>query len=79
MRNTRGEQEWLITYTNCPTRWRPSGLTPTHHQLVRILRCGAEHTNKVPAHRTLVKSSDGGHGDGGHGDGGHGDGGHHGE
>ena len=39
----------LITYTNRPTRWRPSGLTPTHHHFARVGGVGWEHTKMVPA------------------------------
>ena len=40
----------IITYINCPTRWCPSGLTPTHHQFGGVNGTGGEHTKVVPAH-----------------------------
>ena len=42
-----------MAYINCPTRWSPNGLTPTHHQSGGVSGTGGEHTKMVPAHIVL--------------------------
>ena len=48
----------IITYINCPTRWCPSGLTPTHHQFGGVSGTGGEHTKVVPAHIVLGRGEE---------------------
>ena len=49
-------------HINCPTRWCPSGLTPTHHQFGEVSGTGGEHTKVVPAHVGLGRREERGRG-----------------